>query len=171
VVEGIGSERAAAPQARLMSLVIEGILTRQLPWGLVLIGVFLSILLELVGVPALAFAVGVYLPLESTTPVFIGGVVSWLVQRGRGEQAEGDSGPGVLFSSGLIAGGSLMGLAYAALQPEKFEHLRDVLNLGKYLPAALTQGPVVGLVTFLFITWLLYRAGRSGEGAVAAHRP
>ena len=64
-----------------------------------------------------------------------------------------------------------MGLAYAALQPEKFEHLRDVLNLGKYLPAALTQGPVVGLVTFLFITWLLYRAGRSGEGAVAAHRP
>jgi uncharacterized oligopeptide transporter (OPT) family protein len=169
VVEGIGSEKAAAPQARLMSLVIEGILTRQLPWGLVLIGVFLSILLELVGVPALAFAVGVYLPLESTTPVFIGGVVSWLVQRGRGEQVEGDSGPGVLFSSGLIAGGSLMGLAYAALQPEKFEHLRNMLNLGKFLPSGLTQGPMVGLLTFLFITWLLYRAGRLGEGAVAAH--
>jgi len=169
VVEGIGSEKAAAPQARLMSLVIEGILTRQLPWGLVLIGVFLSILLEVVGVPALAFAVGVYLPLESTTPVFVGGVVSWLVQRGRGEQAEGDSGPGVLFSSGLIAGGSLMGLAYAALQPEKFAHLKDVLNLGKYLPSFLTQGSMLGLVTFIFITWLLYRAGRSGEGAVAAH--
>jgi putative OPT family oligopeptide transporter len=171
VVEGIGSEKAAAPQARLMSLVIEGILTRQLPWGLVLIGVFLSILLELVGVPALAFAVGVYLPLESTTPVFIGGVVSWLVQRGRGEQVEGDSGPGVLFSSGLIAGGSLMGLAYAALQPEKFEHVRDMLNLGKYLPEGLVQGPMVGLLTFVLITWLLYRAGRSGEGAVAPHRP
>jgi len=70
VVEGIGSDKIAAPQARLMSLVIDGILTRQLPWGLVLIGVFISILMEVVGVPALAFAVGVYLPLESTTPVF-----------------------------------------------------------------------------------------------------
>lgn len=171
VTEGIGSEKAAAPQARLMSLVIEGILTRQLPWGLVLIGVFISILLEVVGVPALAFAVGVYLPLESTTPVFIGGLVSWLVQRGRDVQSEGDSGPGVLFSSGLIAGGSLMGLGYAALQPEKFAHLKDLLNLGRYLPASLVQGSMLGLVTFLFITWLLYRAGRSGEGAVAAHHP
>ena len=168
VIEGIGSEKAAAPQARLMSLVIEGILTRQLPWGLVLIGVFLSVLMEIVGVPALAFAVGVYLPLESTTPVFAGGLVSWLVQRHRGVQSEADSGPGVLYSSGLIAGGSLMGLAYAALQPEKFEHLKDVVNLGKYLPPAVTQGSAVGLITFLFITWLLYRAGRSGEGAVAA---
>ena len=169
VTEGIGSAKAAAPQARLMSLVIEGILTRQLPWGLVLIGVFLSILLEVVGVPALAFAVGVYLPLESTTPVFIGGVVSWFVQRGRGVQSEGDSGPGVLFSSGLIAGGSLMGLAYAAVQHEKFADLKAALDLGRFLPASLVQGPVVGLVTFLFITWLLYRAGRSGEGAVATH--
>ncbi|HZM49564.1 MAG TPA: oligopeptide transporter, OPT family, partial [Vicinamibacteria bacterium] len=75
VVEGIGSDKIAAPQARLMSLVIDGILTRQLPWGLVLIGVFISILMEVVGVPALAFAVGVYLPLESTTPVFAGGLV------------------------------------------------------------------------------------------------
>src|SRR6185436_10720733 len=72
VQEGIGSESAPAPQATLMSLVIKGILTQQLPWGLVLIGVFTSILMEISGVPALAFAVGVYLPLESTTPIFIG---------------------------------------------------------------------------------------------------
>ncbi len=168
VEEGIGSKEIAAPQARLMSLVIEGILTRQLPWGLVLIGVFISVLLEIVGVPALAFAVGVYLPLESTTPVYFGGLVSWLVQRKSGVQAsEGDSGPGVLYSSGLIAGGSLMGLAYAILQPEKFAHVKEFLNLGKYLPPWFTQGSAVGLITFLFITWLLYRAGRSGEGAVA----
>jgi putative OPT family oligopeptide transporter len=170
VIEGIGSEKAAAPQARLMSLVIEGILTRQLPWGLVLIGVSISVLLEIVGVPALAFAVGVYLPLESTTPVYAGGLVSWLVQRRSGLQSEGDSGPGVLFSSGLIAGGSLMGLAYAALQPEKFADLKEALNLGQYLPSWVTQGSMVGLLTFLFITWLLYRAGRSGEGAVAIPR-
>ena len=74
VQEGIGSEKAPAPQATLMSLVTKGILTQQLPWGLVLLGVFTSILMEIIGVPALAFAVGMYLPLESTTPVFLGGL-------------------------------------------------------------------------------------------------
>ena len=166
VTEGIGSKKAAAPQARLMSLVIDGILTRQLPWGLVLIGVFISVLMEVVGVPALAFAVGVYLPLESTTPVFVGGLVRWMVDRQRGSEAESDAGPGVLFSSGLIAGGSLMGLAYAGLAPEKFEALRNSLAIGNHLPAWVNQGSLVGLVTFVVISFLLWRAARSGEGAV-----
>src|SRR2546425_8976288 len=109
-MEGTGPERSAAPQPGLRALVIAGFLPRQLPWGLVLIGVCISILMEVVGVPALAFAVGVYLPLESTTPVFAGGLVRWLVDRRRGSEAESDAGPGVLYSSGLIAGGSLMGL-------------------------------------------------------------
>jgi uncharacterized oligopeptide transporter (OPT) family protein len=169
VIEGIGSEKAAAPQARLMSLVIEGILTRQLPWGLVLIGVFISVLMEIVGVPALAFAVGVYLPLESTTPVFVGGLVRLLIDKQRGSDAESDSGPGVLFSSGLIAGGSLMGLAYAALAPEKFTALREQVAVGAHLPAALTQGPWLGLITFAGIAFLLWRSARSGQGAIA-HR-
>jgi len=170
VVEGIGSEKAAAPQARLMSLVIDGILTRQLPWGLVLIGVFISVLMEVVGVPALAFAVGVYLPLESTTPVFVGGLVRWLIDRQRGSDTESDAGPGVLFSSGLIAGASLLGLAYAGLQPEKFEAVRHALNLGRFLPAWLTQGSLMGLLTFGGIAFLLWRAARSGEGAVTHPR-
>ena len=110
VQEGIGSEKAPAPQATLMSLVTKGILTQQLPWGLVLLGVFTSILMEIIGVPALAFAVGMYLPLESTTPVFLGGLARKLVDRERGSDAESDAGPGVLFSSGLVAGGSIMGL-------------------------------------------------------------
>jgi uncharacterized oligopeptide transporter (OPT) family protein len=168
VVQGIGSSKAPAPQARLMSLVIKGILSQQLPWGLVLIGVFLSCLLEVVGVPALAFAVGVYLPLESTTPVFLGGLVRWLIDRGRGSDAESDAGPGVLYSSGLIAGASLMGLAYAGLQPEEFASIRDQLNLGRFLPDWFAHGPVVGLVTFLAVAALLYRAARSKTGALSA---
>jgi putative OPT family oligopeptide transporter len=167
VVQGIGSEKASAPQARLMSLVIRGILTRQLPWGLVLIGVFLSVILEVVGVPALAFAVGVYLPLESTTPVYVGGLVRWIIDRQRGSDTESDSGPGVLYSSGLIAGASLMGLVYAGLQPENFKALRESLDLGKYLPAPLVQGPILGLLTFGLISWLLYRAARSDRPAKA----
>src|SRR5206468_11809624 len=147
VVQGIGSEKAPAPQARLMSLVINGILTRQLPWGLVLIGVFISVLMELVGVPALAFAVGVYLPLESTTPVYLGGLVRWLVDRRRGTDAESDAGPGVLYSSGLIAGGSLMGLVYAGLQPEQAARIRDALAIGpRILPAAFLESSIPGLV-------------------------
>jgi len=170
VVQGIGSEKAAAPQARLMSLVIKGILSRQLPWGLVLIGVSISLLLEIVGVPALAFAVGVYLPLESTTPVFVGGFVRWLIDRKRGSDAESDAGPGVLYSSGLIAGASLMGLAYAALQPENFEALRRSLDLGRFLPDLIAKGPLTGLLTFLGVAGLLYRAAHSREGAIAAPR-
>jgi putative OPT family oligopeptide transporter len=109
VQEGIGSAETPAPQATLMSLVIKGILTQQLPWGLVLLGVFTSILMEIIGVPALAFAVGMYLPLESTTPVFLGGLARKLVDVKRGSDAESDAGPGVLYSSGLVAGGSIMG--------------------------------------------------------------
>lgn len=178
VVQGIGSSKASAPQARLMSLVIKGILTQQLPWGLVLIGVFISVLMEMVGVPALAFAVGVYLPLESTTPVFVGGFVRWLVDRRRGTDAESDAGPGVLYSSGLIAGGSLMGLGVAALAPEKFQKFRDWLAFGpNLLPRFLLErvaDPVtgemswapsmaVGIVMFVGLAYLLHRAAASAR--------
>jgi len=168
VVEGIGSDKMAAPQARLMALVIDGILTRQLPWGLVLIGVFISILMEVVGVPALAFAVGVYLPLESTVPVFAGGLVRALVDRQRGSGAESDAGPGILYSSGLIAGGSMMGLGIAMLAPEKFKPIRDAIALGpRFLPGWWVQGSLVGLITFAVICWLLYRAARSTPDQLA----
>jgi putative OPT family oligopeptide transporter len=166
VVQGIGSERASAPQARLMSLVIKGILDRQLPWGLVLIGVFTSIVMEIVGVPALAFAVGVYLPLESTTPIFVGGLVRWLIDRSRRGEAESDAGPGVLYSSGLIAGGSLMGLGVAALAPERVKWLRDALNLGpRLLPEALVTSAIPGLLAFLLIATLLHREARGSPPA------
>jgi hypothetical protein len=150
-----------------MSLVIKGILERQLPWGLVLIGVFISIVMEVVGVPALAFAVGVYLPLESTTPVFVGGLVRWLIDRQRGGEAESDAGPGVLFSSGLIAGGSLMGLGVAALAPDRLTWLREALNLGpRFLPPAFVASAIPGLLAFLLIASLLHRRARGSPPAV-----
>jgi uncharacterized oligopeptide transporter (OPT) family protein len=165
VVQGIGSKEAPAPQARLMSLVIKGILTRQLPWGLVFIGVFISILMEIVEVPALAFAVGVYLPLESTTPVFLGGLVRLLIDRRRGSATESDAGPGILFSSGLIAGGSLMGLLYAWIQP--FDRVRQFFAWpASHLPVSWTQGSLLGLLTFLAVCALLYRAARSAPDSV-----
>lgn len=112
-IQGIGSERAAAPQARLMSTVINGILTQKLPWGLVLFGVFLVIAVELLGIRSLSFAVGAYLSIGTTLAIFCGGIVRWLVERGA-DKAAGDHdsevSPGSLYASGLIAAGGIVGL-------------------------------------------------------------
>jgi putative OPT family oligopeptide transporter len=112
---GIGSEAVAAPQATLMATIIRGLLSQELPWGLVLVGVFIAITLELCGIHSLSFAVGSYLPIATTAPIFIGGMVRWFVERKTGETSDSDISAGTLFSSGLIAGGSLAGILYAAL--------------------------------------------------------
>jgi uncharacterized oligopeptide transporter (OPT) family protein len=97
-----------APKTRLMQLIIDGVLDGRLPWDLVLIGVLIALTLELVGVPSLPFAVGVYLPLSSSTPIFVGGMIRYLADRlGRRTEAEGDKSPGVLLGSGYIAGASI----------------------------------------------------------------
>ncbi len=160
VQEGIGSDKAPAPQATLMSLVIKGILTQQLPWGFVLLGVFTSILMEIIGVPALAFAVGMYLPLESTTPVFMGGLARKLVDWKRGEVSESDAGPGVLFSSGLVAGGSIMGLTASFLGAPGLERWAETLAFGRQ---ALPQG--VGFLAFAGLAYLVYRTAVKAKPA------
>ncbi len=110
-IQGIGSEKAAAPQARLMATVINGILTRQLPWGLVLLGVFLVIAVELLGIRSLSFAVGSYLSIATTLAIFTGGIVRWLVDRAAHPTGEGEEvSPGSLYASGLIAAGGIVGL-------------------------------------------------------------
>ena len=128
--DGSKVEKFSAPKAVLVSYIIKGILDRKLPWALVLFGVMIAVVLEMSGIPALAFAVGVYLPLSSSTPIFVGGMVRWLVdarQRrhflSRGVTmseeelvAETDKSPGVLLSSGYIAGGAIAGIGIAILQ-------------------------------------------------------
>jgi putative OPT family oligopeptide transporter len=113
-ISGIGSEKAAAPQARLMATVINGILRQQLPWGLVLLGVFLVIAIELMGVRSLTFAVGSYLSIATTFAIFLGGMVRWMVDRAAaraGESTEeSEISPGSLYASGLIAAGGIVGL-------------------------------------------------------------
>src|SRR5207244_1048141 len=116
-----------APKATLMSYIIKGILDRKLPWALVLFGVMIAIVLEMSGIPSLAFAVGVYLPIATSMPIFVGGLVRWLVdwQRRRHPDyahmneeehvAEGDKSPGVLMASGYIAGGAIAGIVIAIM--------------------------------------------------------
>ncbi len=123
--DGTEVKKYDAPKAVLMSYIIKGILDRQLPWTLVLFGVMIALVLEMAGIPSLAFAVGVYLPLSSSAPLFVGGMIRWLVDRRNNQlaqnrhlseeekQSAGDSGSGTLLASGYIAGGALGGIVIA----------------------------------------------------------
>jgi hypothetical protein len=108
--QGIGSDKAPAPQARLMATVISGILNQRLPWRLVLMGVALVIAVEILGVRSLAFATGSYLPLGTTAAMFIGGLIRLLVEATTKKKDESEASPGALYSSGLIAAGGVFGL-------------------------------------------------------------
>jgi len=108
--QGIGSDKAPAPQARLMATVINGILSQRLPWRLVLMGVALVIAVEILGIRSLAFAVGSYLFLGTTAAMFAGGLVRVLVEATTKKKDESEASPGALYSSGLIAAGGVFGL-------------------------------------------------------------
>jgi len=154
---GIGSSKLPAPQARLMATVIDGVLNRRLPWVLILMGISLTIAVELCGVRALAFAVGVYLPLSTTMPIFIGGTIKWAVDK-FGKAREEESGPGMLFSSGLIAGGAIGGLLFAILTG--FD-LDKTLAIGPRILGSLTESNWSGIVIFALLCSLLVRAALS----------
>jgi putative OPT family oligopeptide transporter len=153
---GIGSGELPAPQAVLMSTVINGILRQSLPWGLVLLGVFIVVVMELCGVRSLAFAVGSYLPIATTAPIFCGGVVSWLLQKITQRQ-EGEVSSGALFAAGLIAGGSIGGLILAGFVG--FEVDQKVALGTKYWPG-LAGSSVFGMLVFLAMASVLFGVGR-----------
>jgi putative OPT family oligopeptide transporter len=179
--DGTEVHKFDAPKATLMSYIIKGILDRQLPWGLVLFGVMISLVLEMSGIGSLAFAVGVYLPISSSMPLFVGGMIRWLVDRAvreseSGQQldeeqlaAQSDRSPGVLLASGYIAGGAIAGIAIAIMAG----------GLGK-VDAALTNwaeahnpffggasADLLALLPFVVLSALLYLVGR--EKLMANH--
>ncbi len=143
-----------SPKSQIMALVVDGILTQKLPWGLILIGAFLAIAMEIFGINSLPVAVGVYLPISTSATMFIGGVVRWLVDKRvaatqGAEPAGGDSGPGVLFSSGLIGGGAITGIVLAGLTVAGTDKAYD---FSKVL-GAVGENPTVSIA--IFIAFLL----------------
>lgn len=151
-----GSKDLAAPQATLMKTIIEGVLSGQLPWGLVLTGVGVSVSAMLCGVSGLAFAIGVYLPLASMAPIFLGGCVRALSERGATARA-GETGadPGVLAASGLVAGEGLAGVAVAGLVG------LQVIPKSQSSWLSGVPGDLVAILTVLAIAAFLLRAGRT----------
>ena len=153
-----------APKASLFALIIDGILTRKLPWSLVLVGVMLAVVMELCGVASLPFAVGVYLPISTSVPIFVGGIVRFLVDRRRKGSGDEEFSPGTLLSSGYIAGGAIAGLVGAVVAGFSLEEQEDLgARLGSFC-----QSNVSGILAFTGITVALYYTATKGVGAVAA---
>ena len=166
-----------APKATLMSYIIKGILGHQLPWALVLLGVMISIVLEMSGIPSLAFAVGVYLPLSSSTPIFFGGMIRWLVDRWLRRHkfkdhdlthdalvAEGDKSSGVLLASGYIAGSAITGIIIALMNlVPSLAATTDRLTAWATAHNPFFAGPhadLLALIPFVVLCILLYLVGR-----------
>ena len=156
-------EKLDSPKSQIMSLVVDGILTQKLNWGLIMIGVFFAIAMEILGLPSLAISVGVYLPISTSATMFAGGIVRWFVDRATRDKvadADADSGPGVLFSSGLIAGGAIMGVVLAALAAKRWD---EKMNFGASVPW-LSGSVVIALILFVAgVCVPLYLVGRKGQ--------
>jgi putative OPT family oligopeptide transporter len=168
---GIGGPKLAAPQATLMATIIKGLLANNLPWAPVLVGVALAFMAQMAGAHALSWAVGAYLPLSTTFPIWIGGMMKALVDKmtkRTGEESELSSG--MLYSTGLVAGGSLGGvlIALVAFVGDSLLHMEnptliDKLDLGaKFFPAFKdgVGGDVLCAVVFAFLCWLLVSNAR-----------
>lgn len=130
---GFGTTELAAPQATLMKMITEGVMNGNLPWPLVLIGIFAAIVVEILGIPVLPVAIGLYLPLELSATIMIGGVIRWIVDK-KSADKNGEASGGVLFCSGLIAGEGLVGILLAILAvvgvSSKFD-LSSSVNTGR----------------------------------------
>jgi putative OPT family oligopeptide transporter len=164
-----------APKATLMSYIIKGILGGRLPWALVLLGAMIAVVLEMSGIPSLAFAVGVYLPLSSSSPILFGGLVrwgvdKWIARKHAGKNltedqliAEGDKSPGVLMASGYIAGGAIAGIiiAFLAGVPSMAGFNARIEAFGEANP--FRSGPssdLLALIPFIILIAILYLTGR-----------
>jgi putative OPT family oligopeptide transporter len=176
--QGIGSDKAPAPQARLMATVINGILNQRLPWRLVLMGVALVIAVEVLGVRSLAFATGSYLSIATTAAMFAGGLVRWAVEASTKEaKTDSEASPGALYSSGLIAAGGvfgLLGIIINLLQdPEISNHVpqwfstvlrlplrADLFSFGPKIFGSLATNNFFGLLMFVLLATSLFYFAR-----------
>jgi hypothetical protein len=169
--DGTEVTKYSAPKATLMSYIIKGILSQELPWGLVILGIMISVTLELAGIPSLAFAVGLYLPIAISAPIFAGGMVRWgvdkvLFRRFRDKAmteeekiAETDKSPGVLLASGYIAGGALAGILVAFSAEFLSDTVRGFERWSEATNPFFTSD-LLGLVPFLALAVTLYLVGR-----------
>ncbi|MDO5296127.1 MAG: OPT/YSL family transporter [bacterium] len=175
VTHAIGSTVFPAPQGTLMATLVRGLLAFNLDWQYVMVGVFLAVTSELCSIMTLPFAIGVYLPISTTLPIFIGGVVRWLFDQSRSEEEKknynADLGNGNLFATGLIAGGSLAGVVVALLMAnERLGLLIESLSWQQSLEQMLGPGGynMLGVSCFLLLALILLKVARLPEACSCA---
>jgi len=160
----IGTDRFPAPQATLMATLLKGILGDSLEWNYIMVGVFIAVMMELCGIKALAFAIGLYLPLSTTLPIFVGGaikgIIDWRAELRKEAVEEDDLGRGSLFATGLIAGGAIAGVVVALLSINDniYNFLKNI-SLEKKLSVVMGDGgyALLGTVFFTVMCLILYR--------------
>ncbi|MGE0641482.1 MAG: OPT family oligopeptide transporter [Thermoanaerobaculia bacterium] len=164
----IGSPTYAAPQANLMATIIRGLLAQDLPWGLVFVGMAIAVVIELCGVKSLSFAVGLYLPLSTTMPIAIGGALRGLMERkSGGDESESEISSGMLYATGLVAGGSLTGVLIAGLQgfprppqPSMAQQILDGVGVHEWAHLGATAD-LIGIAMFSVLCFFLLRAAKA----------
>ncbi len=142
---GFGSEELAAPQATLMKMIIEGVMDANLPWALVFIGVFMAIIIEILGIPVLPFAIGVYLPVQLNACIMVGGIVRLVFDKMKKEENEKKRivNDGILFCSGMIAGEGLVGILLALLAVAGVDKMLDISGILNLPEAAANIGSII----------------------------
>ena len=157
---GFGSEQLAAPQATLMKMIIEGVMSAELPWNLVFIGVFLAVIVEIIGIPVLPFAIGVYLPVQLNACIMVGGLIRLFFDRSKKEESKKKAiiSDGILYCSGMIAGEGLAGILLAVLAVFGINSLFDIsglLNMPEYVSniAGLAFFAIIILSVLKFSLW------------------
>ena len=155
---GFGSEQIPAPQATLMKMVVEGVMGGTLPWVLIFMGVFIAIVVEILGIPVLAFSIGLYLPIHLSAPIMVGGVIKWLMENKRkyaNDKERKDSvDTGVLYAAGMIAGEGIIGILLAVLAVVGLDSVIDLSSV--YGDAFQSAGNWVGLVAFVLLLSTLF---------------
>ena len=155
---GFGTRELSAPQATLMKMIVEGVMDGNLPWALVFIGVFIAIVIEILGISVLPVAIGLYLPLELSSTIMIGGLIRWFVdKKAAGKEKNKDAGSGILFCSGLIAGEGLVGILLAILAVVQ---VSDALDLS----GSLNTGVVGGIALLVILIACVVKFALPGKG-------
>ena len=150
---GFGSEQLAAPQATLMKLIVEGVMDANLPWALVFTGAAIAVVVEVVGIPVLPFAIGIYLPVQLNACIMVGGLVRLALDKLCKKNKEAVVNDGILFSSGMIAGEGLVGIALALLAVFGVD---KVIDLSKYVPATVSNLGGIALFAVIVLTLLKF---------------
>lgn len=154
---GFGTEELSAPQASLMKMIIEGVMDGNLPWALVFIGVFIAVVIEILGISVLPVAIGLYLPLELSTTIMIGGIIRWFAdKKKKGGEKNEDASSGILFCSGMIAGEGLVGILLAVFA---VLNVADKLDLS----SVVNTGVIGGILLMAVMIFCVWKAAVSGK--------